>query len=64
LARRRDCDDVLFETDSREGSLVVVHLTWSSNPDQSPQRPTSRFFASWEDFKEREMLPEHQAYTS
>jgi hypothetical protein len=64
MARRCDCDDVLFQTDSKKGSLVVVHLTWSGKPDQYPQWPSSRFFASWEDFKKEEMLPEHQAYTA
>jgi hypothetical protein len=64
VARRCDCDDILFETNSKRGSLVVVHLTWSGKPDQYPQWPSTRFFDSWEDFKEREMLPEHQAYTA
>ena len=64
VARRRDCDDVLFETNSTKGLLVVVHLTWSGKPDQFPQWPTTHFYASWEDFKEQEMIPENQAYTA
>lgn len=63
VACRCDCDDVLFETNSQQGPLAVVHLTWSGMPDQFAQWPSTRFFDSWEAFKIQEMIPEHQAYT-
>jgi hypothetical protein len=64
VARRCDCDDILFETTSKKGSFAVVHLTWSGKPDQFPTWPSTSFFASWEDFKEQAMIPDHQAYAA
>ena len=60
IAWRCDCDDVLFETNSEHGPLTVVHLTWSGKQDQYPLWPETTFYSSWEDFKLREMLPEHE----
>ena len=37
LARRQDCDDVLFAVEDGTGRVAVVHLTWTSSPpDQQP----------------------------
>ena len=60
VALRQDCDDVLFQTDSDKGCLVIVHLTWIGKPDQYPDWPSTRFFDSWEDFQIREMIPENE----
>ena len=62
VAQRCDCDDVLFTTDSPNGLLAVVHLTWSRKPDQYPQWPHTTFLQSWEDFRDKEMLPEHETW--
>jgi hypothetical protein len=46
LARRRDCDDVLFGLD--RGEVAVVHLTWSIERD--PLWPATTIYpdmASW-----------------
>ena len=61
-ARRRDCDDVLFVTDSKKGLLALVHLTWSGKPDQFPQWPHTVFFQSWADWMESNMRPAHEDY--
>jgi hypothetical protein len=37
IARRKDCDDVLFRLD--DGSVAIVHLTWSGKEDQHPKFP-------------------------
>ena len=37
IARRKDCDDVLFRLDN--GSVAIVHLTWSGKQDQYPKFP-------------------------
>ena len=37
LARRQDCDDVLFALSDGSGRVAVVHLTWTqSRPEQFP----------------------------
>ncbi len=33
IARRDDCDDVLFEIEGRQEKLAVVHLTWSGKTE-------------------------------
>lgn len=53
-------DDVLFVTDSPNGSLAFVHLTWSGKPDQFPKFPWTQFYASWEEFRDSEMIPMHE----
>jgi hypothetical protein len=62
VAFRIDRDDVLFEIDGADTSLAVVHLTWRKESD--PRWPTTRFFASWEQWVRDEMLPAHQEYSS
>jgi hypothetical protein len=62
VARRRDCDDVLFITDSKKGLLALVHLTWSGKPDQFPQWPRTVFFQSWAEWMESDMRPAHEDY--
>jgi len=62
VARRCDCDDVLFITDFPKGLLAIVHLTWSGHPDQYAQWPHTTFFDSWEAFEKEEMLPEHEGW--
>jgi hypothetical protein len=37
IARRKDSDDVLFRLDN--GSVAIVHLTWSGKQDQHPKFP-------------------------
>lgn len=36
LGRRKDCDDVLFGIEDGSGRVAVVHLTFTSNPEQPP----------------------------
>ena len=47
VARRADCDDVLFEITGHESLLAVVHLTWSQSPETRPACPDTTLFASW-----------------
>jgi hypothetical protein len=53
-------DDVLFITDSADGPLALVHLTWSGKPDQFPNYPSTCFYPEWESFRNEEMLPMHE----
>ena len=56
VARRQDCDDVLFELLDGTGRLAVVHLTYARETD--PQWPETTLFDRWQDF-ERQMREEH-----
>lgn len=48
IARRSDCDDVLFKME--DGSFAVVHLTWSGKQDQYPNFPWTTIHKTMEDF--------------
>lgn len=50
IARREDCDDVLFELANSENKLAVVHLTWSKTKDFSGKYPKFKLYkdiADW-----------------
>jgi len=57
VARRADCDDVLFVSDT---IAAVVHLTWAKEPD--PAHPSTEIFSSIEDFVSRRMNPDHDDF--
>jgi hypothetical protein len=51
LARRQDCDDVLFAIEDGSGRVAVVHLTWTQSPPERPPYPWTVFYpnlAAWE----------------
>jgi hypothetical protein len=50
LARRVDCDDVLFLTNDAERPLAVVHLTWRGQEESDPTWPITELFADWNEF--------------
>ena len=58
LARRGDCDDVLFEAPGL--GLVVVHLAWSGRRKPSDNWPQTEVFSSLEDWKLRRMKEDHE----
>jgi hypothetical protein len=62
VTARIDRDDVLFEIEGADKAFAIVHLTWRKESD--PRRPTTRFFASWEQWVRDEMLSTHQEYSS
>jgi hypothetical protein len=50
VARRQDCDDVLFALDDGSGRVAVVHLTWSR--ETNPPFPVTDFFDSFSEWSE------------
>ena len=46
IARREDCDDVLFAVDSL---FALVHLAYSGR-EQDPRWPATVLFGSWNEF--------------
>ena len=62
IGHRIDCDDVLFVLD--DGTLAVVHLTWSGTQNDDQRYPWTTLYSSVEDFVERAMLPDSREYES
>lgn len=56
-----DDDEYLFELGSGPDAFAVVHLTWSGQRDKNPMWPATEFFASWDDWVDRRMLPDSTA---
>lgn len=56
LARRQDCDDVLFALEDGTGCVAVVHLTWTQSPPERPPWPATTLFPSLENWAAVGML--------
>ena len=64
LARRTDCDDVLFEITDGSKQFAVVHLTWSGKQDLHTNFPWTEIFASLEEFNKNRMQPDALEFSS
>jgi hypothetical protein len=64
VARRQDCDDVLFVSVDEPHVVAVVHLTYANRPEQDPRWPGTTFFDSMRDWMERGMRVDHQDFTT
>lgn len=62
VARRMECDEVLFATSDVDMPLAVVHLTWRSQAESDPRWPHTATYEGWRDWIERCLLPEHRDY--
>lgn len=60
LARRQDCDEVLFALEDGTGRVAVVHLTWQAERD--PRWPAVEMFRDLDDFRRRRMQMDHDAF--
>jgi hypothetical protein len=60
VARRVDTDDVLFEINPHLCECVVVHLTWSGRAEMESGFPQAELFATFSDFVQERMTPDHQ----
>lgn len=57
IAVSRIADDVLFQLD--DGRVADMHLTWSRFAQQKPW-PSHRVYASFEEWAQRVMIPDHE----
>ena len=64
LARRQDCDDVLFSIDGAARECAVVHLTYSRKEEADPAWPFTEVFSSIEAWCTERMLPDHEDFVS
>ncbi|ADB15836.1 hypothetical protein Psta_1154 [Pirellula staleyi DSM 6068] len=62
LARRQDCDDVLFALQDGTGRVAVVHLTWTRNPPERPPWPHTTLFPSLENWAAKGMYADTEEF--
>jgi hypothetical protein len=62
VARRKDCDDLLFEIALRDKPLAVVHLRWNTGKELDTWSPRTKLFTNWEECVREAMLPDHEDY--
>jgi hypothetical protein len=60
IARRADCDDVLFEVNN--GSFAVVHLTFTGKQEKDPEFPFTTIYKTMEEFVRNAMIPDAEEY--
>jgi hypothetical protein len=59
IAKRQDCDEVLFELLDGSGRYAVVHLTYAQHLEPDPRWPETRVFGSWDGFVRECMQADH-----
>jgi hypothetical protein len=52
IAKRQDCDDVLFELLRHLCEYAVVHLTWTGKEEVAPDWPGFELYADDDDIEE------------
>jgi hypothetical protein len=65
IARRIDCDDVLIAVPDNKTDIQIamIHLTWSGKQETAPW-PKVLFFTSWQEFVNKQMIPDATEYDS
>jgi hypothetical protein len=58
IAKREDCDDVLFAL--RNNKYAVVHLTWQNQSHSDTRWPETRIYKSWQDLFENCILVDNE----
>jgi len=61
LARRKDCDDVLFRVNDH---FAVVHLTWTGVREKNGKYPRTEWYESWALFVSERMSEDSIDYGS
>jgi hypothetical protein len=62
VARRQDCDDVLFAIEGHASAFAVVHLTWTGKQESNPAWPSTRLYPDWQAWVDTCMRPDHQEW--
>ena len=60
IGKRDGTDDVLFRLLDGSGRVAEVHLTWTRNPPERPPWPGTAIFASFDEWAEESMRPDHE----
>lgn len=62
VARRCDCDDVLFQLLDGTGRVAVVHLTWIRQGPDHPPWPCTVIYPSFDAWVEQGMCADHEEF--
>ncbi len=60
IAKRIDCDDVLFEIEN--GAFAVVHLTYAQYPEPDPQWPYTIKYNNVDDLIKNCLVPNNEEF--
>ena len=64
VARREDCDDVLFELLDESARFAVVHLTYSRHAETDPRWPGTEVYADWAAFERDRLRPDAEEWAT
>ena len=62
VARRSDTHDILVVIDPHLCECAQVRLTWSGKTEMKPGLPQMELEATFQDWVQNRMLPDHEAY--
>ena len=62
IARRIDTDDILVAISPHLCECAQVHLTWSGKTEMNPEVPSMELQATFQDWVQERMLPDHTTY--
>jgi len=62
VARRIDTGDILVAIDPHLCECAQVRLTWSGRTEMNPEVPKMDLEATFDDWIQNRMLPDHEAY--
>ena len=64
VARRVDSGDVLFALSPNLCECAVIHLTWSGRVEMDPRYPAYELHATFADWVQERMVPDHNEYSA
>jgi len=64
VACRIDTDDILVAINPHLCECAQVHLTWSGKTEMNPEVPRMELHATFQDWVQERMLPDHKAFTA
>ncbi|MCH1642939.1 hypothetical protein MJ257_22835 [Paenibacillus timonensis] len=62
VARRMDCDEVLFKLLNKPQKYAQVHLTWSGKPEKDIKWPRTKIYDSLEEWINTRMIIDNNEY--
>ena len=63
VAHRTDTNDILVAINPHLCECAQVHLTWSGKTEMNPEVPRMELHATFQDWVQERMLPDHKTYT-
>jgi hypothetical protein len=63
IARRDDCDDVLFALEDGPAAFAVVHLTWSGKVEPDARSPAFESYETLADWRRSRMKRDHEEWS-